>query len=43
MERTLSEEEDEELLLPAPLEPIPNMVKKSLKLERRDSRNSDLN
>ena len=43
MERTLSEEEDDEILMPAPLEQIPNPIKKSIRLERRDSRNSDIN
>ena len=44
MEKTLSEEEDEEILMPAPMEQLPNpAVQKSFRLERRDSRNSDIN
>lgn len=42
LERTLSEEEDEAILMPSPLESIPNPIKKSFKIERKDSRNSDL-
>jgi hypothetical protein len=41
LERTLSEEEDEEILLPAPLEEAPVQARQSIR-HRPESRNSEL-